>query len=145
MPGFAFIFIVVPILEIYLLIKAGGAFGIDWTIFAVVVTAVAGAALVRRQGWQLWPMRGPPSVGEMPAFELCEGLVLLVSGALLMTPGFFTDFVGFLCLVPALRRWFIASWLMRFIVTPVAPRGHGPLGLSRANFAAWTIKSALQT
>ncbi len=135
MPGFAFIFIVVPILEIYLLIKAGGAFGIDWTIFAVVVTAVAGAALVRRQGLAtLANARSSLGRGEMPAFELCEGLVLLVSGALLMTPGFFTDFVGFLCLVPALRRWFIASWLMRFIVTPVAPRGARSSGVVEGKF-----------
>ena len=135
MPGLAFIFIVVPILEIYLLIKAGGAFGIDWTIFAVVLTAVAGAALVRRQGLAtLANSRIALGRGEMPAFELCEGLVLLVSGALLMTPGFFTDFVGFLCLVPALRRWVIASWLMRFIVTPVAPRGARSSGVVEGEF-----------
>lgn len=135
MPGFAFIFIVVPVLEIYLLIKAGGAFGIDWTIFAVVVTAVAGAALVRRQGLAtLANARTSLGRGEMPAFELCEGLVLLVSGALLLTPGFFTDAIGFLCLVPPLRRWVISSWLMRFVVTPDASGSARSSGVVEGEF-----------
>lgn len=135
MPVFAFIFLVVPILEIYLLIKAGGHFGVDWTIAAVVGTAVVGAALVRRQGLAtLAQVRQALGQGQTPALEIAEGLILLVAGALLLTPGFFTDAVGFLCLVTPLRRWVVSSWFMRFVVTPNASGGARASGVVEGEF-----------
>ena len=102
------IFFLVPLIEIYLLIQVGGVIGAGWTIFAVVFTAVLGAALVRQQGFTtLTRIRGHMDAGELPAVELLEGLCLLIAGALLLTPGFFTDAVGFLLLTPPLRRWAI--------------------------------------
>jgi len=120
-PVLLLIFFLVPLVEIYLLIKVGGVIGVGWTIAAVVGTAVLGAALVRRQGLAtLSQIRTRLDAGELPATELLEGLCLLIAGALLMTPGFFTDTVGFLLLTPPLRRWIIGYALAEGWV-----RGHG--------------------
>ena len=99
------LFLVIPLAEIYLLIKVGGIVGAGPTVFLVVFTAVLGAWLLRIQGFStLARVRSTMSQGGIPAIEMMEGAVLLVSGALLLTPGFFTDTIGFLCLIPALRR-----------------------------------------
>ncbi len=106
------IFLVIPIIEIYLLIKVGAVIGALPTVFLVVFTAVLGAYLLRVQGFSTL-RRGQAALahGEIPAIELMEGMVLLVAGALLLTPGFFTDTLGFLALVPPIRRaailWFL--------------------------------------
>ncbi|MDP6947883.1 MAG: FxsA family protein [Arenicellales bacterium] len=116
MPLILFAFLLVPVLEIYLLIEIGSALGASWTVTLVVATAVAGAALVRRQGLAtLARFRAAVEQEELPALALAEGVVLLVAGALLLTPGFFTDAVGFACLVPPLRRLAIAQLLARAI------------------------------
>ncbi len=106
------IFLTIPLLEIYLLIKVGGMVGAVPTIFMVVFTAVAGAFLIRIQGISTMNrVRTMLSRGEMPAIEVMEGLVLLVSGALLLTPGFFTDTLGFLGLVRPLRIKLILAFM----------------------------------
>jgi UPF0716 protein FxsA len=108
------VFLVVPLLEVWLLVAVGGFIGAGWTIFLVVLTAVIGAALVRAQGMStLARSRELLRRGELPAAELLEGVTLLVAGALLLTPGFFTDAIGFLLLVPPLRRRIIRSWVLR--------------------------------
>ena len=91
-----------------MLIKVGNIIGAPWTIVLVVFTALVGAWLVRLQGLSaLNRVRQSAVRGELPALEILEGLFLLAAGALLLTPGFFTDFVGFLCLTPLLRQWLI--------------------------------------
>jgi UPF0716 protein FxsA len=86
----------------------------------VVFTAMLGALLLRSQGLStLMRFRDGMNRGELPAFELLEGVILLVGGALLLTPGFFTDLLGFLCLIPASRRT-IVKWLMRRATIHVA-------------------------
>lgn len=108
------VFLVVPLLEVWLLVTVGGFIGVGWTIFLVVLTAVIGAALVRAQGMStLARSQELLRRGELPAAELLEGVTLLVAGALLLTPGFFTDAIGFLLLVPPLRRRIIRSWVLR--------------------------------
>lgn len=105
-------FLVVPIVEIYLLIKVGSLIGALPTIGMVVFTAVLGAWLLRVQGLAtLLRVRDTMARGGLPALELLEGAALLVAGALLLTPGFFTDTIGFLLLVPPLRRRAI-QWLL---------------------------------
>ena len=117
MPLILIIFILVPLAEIYLLIQVGSVIGAAWTIFSVVATAVLGAYLVRRQGFAaVSRIRSQLEAGELPALEMLEGLFLLVAGALLLTPGFFTDAVGFACLTPPLRRWTIGYLLQRGVV-----------------------------
>jgi UPF0716 protein FxsA len=97
-----------------LLVTVGGVVGVGWTIFLVVLTAVIGASLVRSQGIStLARSQEILARGDLPAVELLEGVALLIAGALLLTPGFFTDGVGFLLLVPPLRRRLIRSWVLK--------------------------------
>lgn len=106
------IFLTVPLLEIYLLIKVGSIIGAVPTVFMVVFTAVLGAFLIRLQGLATMSrVRSMLMQGEIPAMEVMEGLILLISGALLLTPGFFTDTLGFLCLIRPIRLWLIRQFL----------------------------------
>ena len=108
------IFLTVPLVEIYILIKVGGIIGAPLTVFFVVFTAVLGAWLLRLQGFAtLRRIQQTLHEGGLPAVELLEGAVLLIAGALLLTPGFFTDAVGFACLVPAVRRVLITRAMKR--------------------------------
>ena len=112
-PIFFVLFLVIPIIEIYLLIKVGEQIGALLTIFFVVLTAVIGAGLLRQQGLStLARFQKNLSNGKIPAQELVEGILLAVGGALLMTPGFVTDTMGFLCLLP-FRRKYIADNIIK--------------------------------
>lgn len=98
-------FLIVPFVEIYLLLQVGSIIGVFPTIFLVVCTAALGAWLLRRQGLATWQrFQTSLNQGAIPAYEMIEGPILLVGGALLLTPGFFTDTIGFACLIPTLRR-----------------------------------------
>jgi UPF0716 protein FxsA len=95
----------VPFIEITLLMQVGSIIGVFPTIFMVVFTAVLGAWMLRRQGFATWQrFQTNLQQGQIPAYEMIEGPILLVGGALLLTPGFFTDILGFACLIPSLRR-----------------------------------------
>lgn len=100
-----FVFVAVPIAEIAIFIEAGEKLGLWPTLGLVILTAVLGTALLRRQGLQaLARVQQGLDRGEMPVGEVFTGLCLLVAGALLLTPGFLTDAVGFALFVPAVRR-----------------------------------------
>lgn len=116
--GVFLLFLIIPFVEIYLLLTIGGMIGALPTIFLVVFTAVLGAWLLRRQGFATWQrFQRCLEQGAVPAFEMIEGPILLVGGALLLTPGFFTDAVGFACLIPQVRtkiaRYVIENYLIR--------------------------------
>jgi len=121
------LFVSVPLLEIYVLIQLGGLIGVVPTIAFVVLTALVGAKLVQAQGLiALARVRLAHDRGEVPAVPILEGVILLVAGALLLTPGFFTDALGFLALVPSLRQRAIRWLLQRMVVNagqPGPPRG----------------------
>jgi UPF0716 protein FxsA len=120
------LFLVIPIIEIYLLIKVGGLIGAVPTVFLVVFTAILGAVLLRQQGFAtLGRVQASLARGELPAIELLEGALLLIGGALLLTPGFFTDTIGFICLIPRLRRAIILWALKRGIIATTGSTG-GP-------------------
>lgn len=120
------LFLLVPLAEIYLLIKVGSIIGAPWTVFAVVFTAVLGAWLLRLQGLStLMRVRTSMDRGELPALPMLEGLMLLIAGALLLTPGFFTDAVGFVLLVPALRAR-LAQALLRSSIMHVQGAARPP-------------------
>lgn len=105
---FALLFLAIPIVEIYLLIQVGSMIGVFPTILMVIGTAVLGAFLLRQQGLStLARFQNNMAQGQLPAMEMLEGIILLVGGALLMTPGFFTDTIGFLCLFPFSRRMMV--------------------------------------
>ncbi len=120
MPIFSILFIIfltIPVLEIYLLIKVGSAIGAGYTILLVFGTAILGAFLLRKQGLSTFA-RAQNSLNnhEIPAMEMMEGLILLLTGALLLTPGFFTDVVGFLCLIPMVRQLLVKKLISKFTV-----------------------------
>ncbi len=105
-------FIVIPIIEMFVLIEVGGLIGAIPTIALVVLTATAGVWLLRLEGVAtMRRVQEKLSRGELPETEVLEGAMLLVGGALLLTPGFITDALGFVCLVPPLRRP-VARWLL---------------------------------
>ena len=126
------LFLLIPLLEIYLLIQVGGLIGAWPTVFLVVFTAVLGATLLRHQGLMtLNRVQTALARGELPTMAMLEGVVLILSGALLLTPGFFTDALGFLALVPPLRQALIRALLTRGVVTAMGgaynrrhPRSH---------------------
>lgn len=113
MPVALLIFIVVPVVEMYILIEVGAIIGAWPTIGLVLLTAMIGLALLRQQGFSTLA-RGMQRLdaGELPAEEMLEGLLLAVGGALLLTPGFVTDAFGFALLLPFSRRA-LARVLMR--------------------------------
>ena len=98
-------FVLVPLIEITLLIKIGTAIGVGTTILVVIFTAVLGAYLVRQQGFAtLHAVQQEMQEGRVPALQLAEGIALLFAGAVLLTPGFMTDAIGFALLTPPIRR-----------------------------------------
>lgn len=102
----------VSLLEIYVLIKVGGFLGAWPTVALVVLTAFVGSALVRSQGLQvLRQFQQRIALGESPGQQLIEGFMLLVTGVLLVTPGFVTDFLGLLILQPTIRSM-VAKYLL---------------------------------
>ena len=102
----ALIFVAVPLLELFLLIRLGGAIGLLPTLSLCVLTGVAGAWLARREGLRaLWSFQQRLARGGVPGRALMDGLCVLLGGALLLTPGLLTDVVGFSLLLPPSRRW----------------------------------------
>jgi UPF0716 protein FxsA len=121
------VFLIVPLIEVWLLVTVGSLIGAGWTIFLVVLTAILGAALVRVQGLSTFARsQDLLRQGELPAVELLEGAALLIAGALLLTPGFLTDTVGFLLLVPPLRRRVIQAWVLGGLKQRFSPSSTGP-------------------
>ncbi len=128
------IFIGVPILEIAVFIKAGGLIGLWPTLAIVVLTAIAGSALLRYQGLAtLAKARQSLAEDRLPLAELFDGLCLFLAGVLLLTPGFVTDAVGFLLFLPPVRLA-LRLWLMKRLMDSdgiwingrrVDPRGDG--------------------
>ena len=102
------IFVAMTILEIVVLMAVGEVIGKWETVILIIVTALIGSTLLRQQGWSTMA-KAQQSIaeGKTPALEMLEGVVILVSGVLLLTPGFITDGLGLLGLMPWTRRYFI--------------------------------------
>lgn len=105
MPAILFVlFIVTPLVEIYVLIQVGQVVGAVPTIAALVLISLAGAALVKREGLKAWSrLREALQQARLPAEEVVDGALVLLAGALLLTPGFVTDAIGLLFLLPPSR------------------------------------------
>ena len=117
-PLIATIFLVVPIIEIYLLIQVGQVIGAGWTVLLVVLTAVIGVWLLRIQGLStLTRAQQRLQENELPAREMLEGVALVIAGAFLLTPGFATDTLGFLLLFPPTRLWLVSIAASRMVVS----------------------------
>lgn len=113
------VFVFVPVMELYILIEAGRIMGLAPTIGLIMLTGVAGAWLARSQGVEiLRRIQEETSRGQMPAATLIDGALILVGGLLLLTPGFFTDALGFSFLVPLTRELWrkgLSAWLQNQI------------------------------
>lgn len=127
-------FLAVPLIEITLFIQIGGVIGLGWTLFTVVVTAMLGTVLVRNQGaLALGQVKSSFNEMQDPTEPLAHGAMILFSGALLLTPGFFTDAIGFLLLIPGVRAAAFQAIkakvnVQTFNASPGQPRPNYPAG-----------------
>ncbi|HEY8082095.1 MAG TPA: FxsA family protein [Solirubrobacterales bacterium] len=128
------LFIVVPIVELYLIIQVGQAIGVVPTLVLLLADAILGSLLLRQQGRSAW-QRFNTALNErrFPAQEVADGLMIAVGGTLLLTPGFVTDIFGLLLLIPptrAVMRRLLRGFLgKRFLVVNIGSRvagGPGP-------------------
>jgi UPF0716 protein FxsA len=102
------IFVVMTLLEVYVIISVGESIGGFSTVLLVIITALIGSILLKQQGWStMAKAQNAMDNGQTPAFEMLEGVVILISGVLLLTPGFITDIIGLLGLIPFSRAYFI--------------------------------------
>lgn len=109
------LFVALPLVELALLIRIGQWLGIGWTLALVIATGVLGAALARRHGLRAWlAIRDELRAGRVPASALADGLLILIGGIVLLTPGLLTDLFGFAMLVPASRNAFKRALRRRF-------------------------------
>ncbi len=103
-PALIVALIAVPAAEIWLLVQVGQAIGAWWTILLLVLEAFIGAWLMRREGRKAWrALREAFARGELPGGELADAVLVLVGGILFILPGFITDVIGLICLVPVTR------------------------------------------
>lgn len=116
MPWLPVIFIVLPFSELMILLKVGAEWGVLPTLGLIIVTATVGYQLFRHQGLHTWRrVNEQLNQGQVPERDLVEGIVILLAGALMITPGLITDAIGLLCLLPFTRRWLIKRLAKRFI------------------------------
>lgn len=118
------IFIIIPVVEITVLIEVGEQLGAFPTVALVILTAAVGASLVRSQGLQtLMSAQKKMQQGQQPGQEVIEGVMLAVAGIMLVTPGFVTDFLGLVLLLPISRQFFAGKLLERLIIKNMAQQG----------------------
>lgn len=123
------LFAVMPIIEIALLIQVGGIIGGWNTVGVVIITAFVGAYLVRREGFQtLQSAQSKMQRNELPGKEMVEGLMLVIAGVLLVTPGFVTDIIGFLFVIPGSRHLLAAQLSKHMKMRVVTQGGFGQAG-----------------
>ena len=97
-------FVVVPLLEIFVLIQVGQVIGAWWTILLLIADSILGTWLIRREGGRAWAaLRSALNSGQMPAKELADGALILIGGTLMLSPGFVTDLLGIVLILPLTR------------------------------------------
>jgi UPF0716 protein FxsA len=110
-------FVVVPLVEIYVLIQVGQVIGPWWTILLLIADSILGGWLIRREGRRAWlALTTALNSGQMPAKELADGALILIGGTLMLSPGFVTDGLGILLILPFTRPAF------RRLLTKVASK-----------------------
>jgi len=118
-------FVVVPIAELYVLIQVGQLIGVLPTIVLLLVDSVVGAWLLRREGTKAWQaFRRALDEKRLPAREVADGALVIFGGALLLTPGFLTDVLGLLCILPPTRAG------LRGVLTALVARRLGVVGMA---------------
>jgi UPF0716 protein FxsA len=125
------LFLIVPIVEIYVIIQVGEAIGALPTIALLILVSVVGSWLVKREGVGVWQRaQAQLQRGEMPANELIDGILILLAGALMLTPGFVTDIVGVLLLLPPSRALLRVALVKRYRNRLLAGASFGGPGTS---------------
>lgn len=120
------LFVGVPLLELYVLSIVEDRIGLVNTLGLVVATGLVGAAVMKRQGAQVWKSaQAKMARGEIPAEEILGGIMVLVGGALMMTPGIITDACGLLMMIPAVRGLIIPLWSRRWSSLTFGDRNKG--------------------
>lgn len=120
------LFVGVPLLELYVLSVVEDRIGLLNTLGLVVATGLLGAAVMKRQGAEVWrSAQARLQRGEIPAEEILGGIMVLVGGALMITPGIVTDAVGLLLMVPAVRSLVIPVWSKRGFFVDYTDRDKG--------------------
>jgi UPF0716 protein FxsA len=115
LPILLLLFIVVPLLELYVILQVGEAIGVLPTIAILIVDSLLGAALMRSEGRRAWTRFNLAiSEGRVPAREAIDGVLVVFGGALLLTPGFVTDILGALLLLPFTRPFVRRILVRRF-------------------------------
>jgi UPF0716 protein FxsA len=122
-----FLFIVVPILEIYVIIQVGQAIGALWTIALLIADSIAGTILMKSQGRAAWRrFQAALAEGRVPGREVLDGVLVIFGGAFLLTPGFCTDILGALLLLPptraVIRRLLVRRFSFRVLGDMPSPR-----------------------
>jgi UPF0716 protein FxsA len=125
------VFVLVPLLELYVLIQVGQVIGAGWTILLLVADAILGSWLIKHEGARAWrALREALDSGRMPTHEIADGALILLGGALMLAPGFVSDAFGILLILPPTRplfRGLLAGVVARRLVVNVTRPGHqGP-------------------
>jgi UPF0716 protein FxsA len=129
LPLLLLLFIVVPIAELFVIIQVGEAIGVWWTIALLIADAVLGSMLARSQGRAAWRRFNEAlQAGRVPAREVLDGALVLGGGAFLLAPGFLTDIVGALLLLPPTRALIRAVLVRRFADRMIAAAARPPRG-----------------
>jgi UPF0716 protein FxsA len=120
------IFMIVPLIEIAFFVVIGNAIGLWPTLLGVLVTAVAGSLILRWQGTAILnEIRGTMGRGMLPARALADGMMVAIAGVLLLTPGYFTDILGIVLLIPPVRNALYGFLRSRIQVVSPVPPGFG--------------------
>lgn len=137
--------VIVPLTELALLTELTRRTSLLTTVTIVILTGVTGIQLVRWQGWRAWrAISQQLAVGRLPSREILEGVLILLAGVLLLTPGPLTDLVGFLLLVPPLRRR-LGSWLQTRLLRSGQAAFHSQVWVSGAAGADWSAATEAAT
>ncbi len=138
LPALVAVFIVVSVAEVWLLTAVGERIGVLPTLAILVAEAVLGAWLLRREGTKAWKaLSDAYGTGRMPTGQLADAALVLVGGIMLILPGFFTDILGLICLLPWTRPF--ARRLIGFLIARQAARGGFNLGVIRAQYDGGTV------
>jgi UPF0716 protein FxsA len=130
MPGLVLALLLVPIVEIYVIVKVGQTIGAGPTILLLIADGVLGAWLIRHEGRRAWQaLMQTLAAGRMPTRELADGALVLIGGTLLIAPGFLTDILGYLLVLPFTRplvRGSVVRWAASRVKVVIPPGTPGP-------------------
>ena len=120
------LFLIIPLIEIYLFIMVVSLIGILPTLLFVILSAIVGVYILRIQGVITWrTMQMTLETREIPTAALLEGILFSLGGVLLIIPGFFTDVLGLVCLIPSVRHYLFSSWY-QYIQSSSSPKVKSP-------------------